>query len=135
MPTLNARPGTAFEIRHQVRGTGTHVTRSDPEQRPGPCDDMAVSATTLGLDGLTRAELLASIRGLSGDERRDIMALILMVRGELDLGEQQTALAQWDAIDCARAERQAKGISLASDYLAEVLVQCGRALAKDQDQR
>lgn len=135
MPKPITTPETAFEIRHQIREPGTQVARSDPDQGPSPSDDMAVNAPEFGSDGQTRAEFLSSIRAVGADERRDLLALILMVRGELDLGEWQTAQAQWDEIDRVWAARRESGISLASNYLAEVLVQCGRALAKDQDQR
>lgn len=133
MPNRISAPETAFEIRHQMRGPGGQAARCASDQCPGPSDDMAGNPPAFGPHQQTRAEFLSAIRSLGDDERRELMALILMVRGELDLGERQTSLTQWDAIDRARAARPVSGSSFASDYLEEVLIQCGRALAQQLD--
>ena len=135
MPNLTLTPETAFEILLMVRGFDAKVPQSDPDSGSNPSDDMGVDALEFGEGDQTEHEIMSAISNLNDDEQRDLIALILMGRGDFDLTEWHSAQAVWDDIGRAKVPRFVIGIPLASDYLEEGLAQCGLSLAEYLNQR
>lgn len=135
MPNLTMTPETAFEILLMVRGFDAKVPQSDPDSGSNPSDDMAVDALEFGPGDQTQHEIISASSDLNDDEQRDLIALILVGRGDFDLTEWQAAQAAWDDIDRARVPRTVIGIPLASDYLEEGPGGFGLSLAEYLNQR
>ena len=135
MPNLTLTPETAFEILLMVRGFDAKVPQSDPDSGSNPSDDMGVDALEFGAGDQTEHEILSAISDLNDDDQRDLIALILVGRGDFDLTEWQSAQAGWDDVGRAKVPRFVIRIPLASDYLEEGLAQCGLSLAEYLNQR
>jgi hypothetical protein len=80
-------------------------------------------------------EIGSAISDLNDDEQRDLIALILLGRGDFALDGWGAARAAWDDIGRARTPRYVTDIPMASDYLEEGLAQCGESLAEYLNQR
>lgn len=135
MPTLTITPRTAFEILLMVRGYDAKVPQSDPDSGSNPSDDMGVDALEFGPHDETLHEIVSAISDLNDDEQRDLIALILIGRGDFGLEEWPVARQAWDEIGRARMPHYVTDIPLASDYLEEGLAQCGESLTDYLNQR
>lgn len=135
MPTLTITPETAFEILLMVRGFDAKVPQSDPDSGSNPSDDMGVDALEFGPGDDSLREIVSAISDLNDDEQRDLIALILVGRGDFVLDGWGTARAAWDDIGRAQTPRYVTDIPMASDYLEEGLAQCGESLAEYLNQR
>ncbi len=130
MPTLTITPKTAFEILIMVRGFDAKVPQSDPDSGSNASDDMGVDTLEFGPHDDSLHEIVSAISDLNDDEQRDLIALILIGRGDFGLEEWQDARQAWDDIGRARTPRYVTDIPLASDYIEEGLVQCGESLTE-----
>lgn len=133
-PILTITPDSAFAILLKAREFDVKVPQTDPDSGSNPSDDDSVDALEFGPDDNTRNELFSAIRDLNDDEQRDLIALILLGRGDF-------ALAEWRAARQAAAEisrphipKYVAEIPLASDYLEEGLSQFNESLQDYLDQ-
>ena len=82
MPTLTITPDSAFAILIKAREFDSKVTEADPDSGSNPSDDNSVDALEFGPSDETRHELVSAIRDLNDDEQRDLIALVLVGRGD-----------------------------------------------------
>jgi hypothetical protein len=123
MPTLTITPDSAFSIVLKARQFDAKVEESDPDSGSNPTDDSSVDALEFGADDDTLHELNSAISDLNDDERRDLIALIWLGRGDFTLGEWNEARAAAVDIGRERTPRYVAGIPLVSDYLEDGLSQ------------
>jgi len=123
MPTLVIAPDSAFAIVEKARQYDVKVEQTDPDSGSNPSDDDSVDALEFGPDDQTRRELIGAIDDLNDDEQADLIALILLGRGDVTRDEWRDA--RKNAADIGRAKIPAfvAGIPLVSDYLEEGLAQ------------
>jgi hypothetical protein len=123
MPSLTITPDSAFSIVLKARQFDAKVEESDPDSGSNPTDDSSVDALEFGADDDTLHELNSAISDLNDDERRDLIALIWLGRGDFTLGEWNEARAAAVDIGRERTPRYVAGIPLVSDYLEDGLSQ------------
>jgi hypothetical protein len=128
MPDLTISPDYAFEILLKAREFDEKVEQSDPDSGSNPTDDVSVDALEFGPDDQTRHELFSAISDLNDDEQLDLIALVLVGRGDF-------ALSEWDAARQAASEVGRAGtprffmeIPLVSDFLEEAMSQCNLSI-------
>jgi hypothetical protein len=133
-PILIITPDSAFAILLKAREFDVKAPQTDPDSGSNPSDDDSVDALEFGPDDNTRNELFSAIRDLNDDEQCDLIALILLGRGDF-------ALEEWHAARQAAAEigrphipKCVAEIPLVSDYLEEGLSQFNKSLEDYLDQ-
>ena len=123
MPKLTITPDTAFAILMKARQFDAKVDQTDPDSGSNPSDDNSVDALEFGPADDTRHELFTAINDLNDDERRDLIALTWLGRGDFTLAEWTDAREAAGDIERQRAPRYLAGIPLVSDYLEDGLSQ------------
>ena len=121
MPELTITPDTVLAIAQMARQFDVKVAESDPDSGSNPSDDMGVDALEFGPDDDLQRELVSVISDLNDDEQQDLVALILLGRGDLTLDEWSAARLTWNDIGRAHTPRFVTGIPLVSDYLEDGL--------------
>lgn len=133
-PILTIRPDSAFAILLKAREFDVKVPQTDPDSGSNPSDDDSVDALEFGPDDNTRNELFTAIRDLNDDEQRDLVALILLGRGDFTLGEWSAARQAAVEIGRQHIAKYVAEIPLASDYLEEGLSQFNKSLQEYLDE-
>jgi hypothetical protein len=133
-PSLAISPETAFFILLKARAFDEKVEPTDPGSGSNPSDDNEVDVLEDTPDDPTLAELTAAVRRLNEDERRDLIALIWIGRGDFSIDEFDQAREAAADIARARAPRYVAGIPMVSDYLEEALSQFGHSLVDYLDE-
>lgn len=87
LPNLTITPKSAFAILPKARAFDAKVPQTDPNSGSNPSDDNSVDALEFGPADNTRNELITAIHDLNDDERADLIALILLGRGDFTLAE------------------------------------------------
>jgi len=123
MPTLTITPDSAFAILLKAREFDVKVAESDPDSGSNPSDDGEVDALEFTKGDETLRELLSAVRDLNDDEMVDLVALILVGRGDYTLEEWHTARQAAVEIGRAKVPRFIADIPLVSDFLEEGLSQ------------
>jgi hypothetical protein len=123
MPTLTITPDSAFAILLKARQFDEKVEETDPGSGSNPSDDASVDALEFGPSDDTQRELLSAIRDLNDDEQRDLIALIMLGRGDFTLGEWTAARQAAADIGREKIPRYIREIPLVSDYLEDGLSQ------------
>lgn len=123
MPDLTLTPDSAFAILLKAREFDVKVDQTDPDSGSNPTDDTSVDALEFGPSDATLAELTSAISDLNDDEQSDLIALILLGRGDFALGEWPQATAAAGEIGRQHVARFVSEIPLVSDYLEEGLSQ------------
>lgn len=129
MPTLTITADSAFAIVEKARQYAAKVAGTDPDSGSNPTDDASVDALEFSAGDDTRNELIGAIDDLNDDEQADLIALILVGRGDLTRDEWRQARATADDIGRAKIPEFVAQIPLASDYLEEGLSQFGETMA------
>jgi hypothetical protein len=115
----------------RARAVDVKEGNTDPESGSNPTDDGALDTLADGGDDQTEAELREVIAGLNDDERRNLIALVFIGRGDMEPEE-------WGAALRLATEREAVGGSTAdwllgipnlADLLDEGLAALGRSCA------
>jgi len=127
-PDLTISPDDAFAILLKAREYDVKVPQTDPDSGSNPSDDGSVDALELGPKDDTRLELLSAIHDLNDNEQNDLIALILVGRGDFGLEQWDEAKQEAANIDRKHAGKYVAEIPLASDYLEEGLSQCNETL-------
>jgi len=133
MPTLTITPDSAFAILLKTRQFDVKVDQTDPDSGSNPSDDNSVDALEFGPCDDTRRELDSAINDLNDDEQRDLIALILVGRGDFTLAEWDEARTSAGDIGRERLPRYVAGIPLVSDYLEDGLSQFNHSLEDHLD--
>ena len=128
MPTLTITPDSAFAILIKAREFDSKVTQTDPDSGSNPSDDNSVDALEFGPSDDTHHELDSAIHDLNDDEQRDLIALILLGRGDFNLGEWTKARQAAADIGRERTARYISEIPLVSDYLQDGLSQFDQSI-------
>lgn len=128
LPPLTITPESAFAILLKAREFDVKVPQTDPDSGSNPSDDDSVDALEFGPSDNTRNELISAIRDLNDDEQSDLIALILVGRGDFSLGEWNEARQTAAQIGRRNIPRHVAEIPLASDYLEEGLSQFNESL-------
>lgn len=81
-PTLTITPDSAYAILLKAREFDAKVAGTDPDSGSNPTDDASVDALEFGPEDDTLHELVSAISDLNDDEQQDLIALILLGRGE-----------------------------------------------------
>ena len=121
MPKLTITPDSAFAIVLKARQFDVKVDQTDPDSGSNPSDDNSVDALEFGPDDETRHELVSAISDLNDDEQCDLVALVLLGRGDFTLAEWHEARQVAADIGRAKIPDYIAGIPLVSDYLEEGL--------------
>ena len=129
MATLTITPETAYPIVLKARQFDAKVPQTDPDSGSNPGDDGSVDALEFGPADDTQAELESAISDLNDDEQRDLVALILVGRGDFSRSEWHGAQAAAAEIDRAHIAHFVTGIPLVSDFLEEGLSQFGESIS------
>lgn len=129
MPNLTITPDSAFAIVEKARQYHAKVAQTDPDSGSNPTDDISVDALEFGPDDDTRNELVGAIDDLNDDEQSDLIALILLGRGDFTRDEWREAKRAAADIGRAKIPEFVAGIPLVSDFLEEGLSQFDETLA------
>ncbi|WP_353227845.1 DUF3775 domain-containing protein [Novosphingobium sp.] len=128
-PTLTITPDTAFAIVEKARQFDVKIPQSDPDSGSNPSDDGSIDALEFGTHDDTLNELVGAISDCNDDEQQDLIALVLIGRGDFALDEWPAARAAWADIGRAGIARFLTGIPLLSDYLEDGLSQFDETIA------
>jgi hypothetical protein len=123
MPELTISPDSAFAILFKAREFDEKVEQADPDSGSNPTDDVSVDSLEFGPDDETRHELVSAISDLNDDEQLDLVALVLVGRGDFALSEWAGARRAAGEVGRARTPRFFMEIPLVSDFLEEALSQ------------
>jgi Protein of unknown function (DUF3775) len=126
--SLTITPDSAFAILLKAREFDVKVPQTDPDSGSNPSDDESVDALEFGTDDNTRNELFSAIRDLNDDEQTDLVALIMLGRGDFTLEEWHDARRSAGEIGRQHIPKFVAEIPLVSDYLEEGLSQFGETL-------
>jgi hypothetical protein len=129
MPNLTITSDSAFSIVEKARQYDAKVAGTDPDSGSNPTDDTSVDALEFAPDDDTRNELIGAIDDLNDDEQADLVALVLLGRGDYTRNEWRTARRTADDIGRAKIPEFIAEIPLVSDYLEEGLSQFGETMA------
>jgi hypothetical protein len=121
MPNLIIDPDSAFSIVEKARQYDAKVQGTDPDSGSNPTDDDSIDALEFAPDDNTRNELIGAIDDLNDDEQADLVALVLLGRGDMTRDEWQKARRTADDIGRAKIPEFIAEIPLVSDYLEEGL--------------
>ena len=127
-PTLTITSDRAFAILLKAREFDVKVPQTDPDSGSNPSDDNSVDALEFGSEDNTRNELISAIHDLNDDEQSDLIALILLGRGDFALSEWHEARQTAGQIGRNHIPAYVAEIPLASDYLEEGLSQFNESL-------
>ena len=129
MPSLIITPDSAFAILLKARQFDVKVPQTDPDSGSNPSDDDSVDALEFGPGDDTLHELASAISDLNDDEQCDLLALVMLGRGDFALDEWPEALQSAGDVGRERTLDYIAGISLVSDYLEEGLSQFNETIA------
>jgi hypothetical protein len=129
MSSLTISIDSAFSIVEKARQYDVKVPQTDPDSGSNPTDDISVDALEFGPDDDTRRELIGAIDDLNDDEQVDLVALVLLGRGDFALSEWRAARTEAAEIDREHIGEFIATIPLVSDYLEEGMAQFGETFA------
>jgi hypothetical protein len=116
----------------KARAYDAEVEADDPDEGSNPSDDRAIDALEMGPDNPTARELRAAIAGLDEDERRTLVALAWIGRGDFDPEEWEEALAVARERETGDTARYLMGIPMLGDLLEEGAARLGFSLTHDE---
>ena len=125
---LTITPDSAFAILVKAREFDSKVTETDPDSGSNPSDDDSVDALEFGPSDDTHRELVSAIDDLNDDEQRDLIALIMLGRGDFTMSEWTEARRAAADIGRERTPRYFAEIPLVSDYLEDGLSQFDQSI-------
>lgn len=128
LPTLTISPESAFAILLKAREFDVKVPQTDPDSGSNPSDDNSVDVLEFGSADNTRNELISVIHDLNDDEQSDLIALILLGRGDFILSEWHVARQTAAQIGRNHIPAYVAEIPLVSDFLEEGLSQFNESL-------
>ena len=128
LPVLTITPESAFAILLKAREFDVKVPQTDPDSGSNPSDDESVDELEFGPSDNTRNELMSAIDDLNDDEQSDLIALILLGRGDFSLGEWHEVRQSAGQIGRRNIPRYVSEIPLVSNYLEEGLSQFNESL-------
>jgi hypothetical protein len=123
MPDLTITPDRAFAILLKARQFDVKVPQSDPDSGSNPSDDNSIDALEFGPGDDTLRELVSAIHDLNDDEQRDLVALILLGRGDFTLAQWREAWTAAGEVGRTQVADFITEIPLVSDFLEEGLSQ------------
>ena len=123
VPHLTISAESAFAILLKARQFDAKVAETDPGSGSNPSDDGSVDALEFGPSDDTERELVSAISDLNDDEQTDLIALVMLGRGDFVLGEWGQARLSAGEIGRAKISRFIGDIPLVSDFLQEGLSQ------------
>ena len=129
MPSLIIPPDAAFAIALKARQFDAKVPQTDPDSGSNPSDDASVDALEFGPDDNTQTELVSAISDLNDDEQLDLIALVMLGRGDFTLAEWHQARHAARDVGRQKTPSFIAGIPLVSDYLEEGLSQFDETIA------
>ena len=129
MPSLTITPDSAFAILLKARQFDAKVPQTDPDSGSNPSDDASVDALEFGPDDDTQRELTSAISDLNDDEQLDLIALVMLGRGDFTLAEWHQARQAARDVGRQKTPSFIAGIPLVSDYLEEGLSQFNKTIA------
>tara|TARA_R110002167_G_scaffold46135_2_gene137956 strand:- start:3192 stop:3641 length:450 start_codon:yes stop_codon:yes gene_type:complete len=120
-PALTLNPDVAIEILLKARLFDVKVPQTDPDSGSNASDDDSVDALEFGAGDDTRHELVSAISDLNDDEQQDLIALVMVGRGDFTLDDWAEARQTAAGIGRARTPRYITDSPRVSDYLEEGL--------------
>ncbi len=121
MPDLTITPDSAYAILLVARRFDAKVAGTDPDSGSNPSDDRSIDTLEFAPHDDTQHELVSAINDLNDDEQRDLIALILIGRGDYLLAQWASARQTWDDIGRAHVAQFVYEIPLVSDFLEDGL--------------
>jgi hypothetical protein len=128
MPGLTISTDSAFAIVEKARQYAVKVPQTDPDSGSNPTDDTSIDALEFGAGDDTRRELIGAIDDLNDDEQIDLVALVLLGRGDFAMNEWADARDAAAEVDRAHIGEFIATIPLVSDYLEDGLSQFGETM-------
>jgi hypothetical protein len=119
MPTLSISPETVCYIIVKAREFDVKVPPPDGDDGSNPSDDQEVDILEDRADDPTYLELTEALDALNEDERLDLLALMLLGRGDFE--EFDEAREQAEEVETATWQSYLLGTPLLGDYLEEGL--------------
>ena len=129
MPSLTITPDSAFAILLKARQFDAKVPQSDPDSGSNPSDDASIDALEFGRGDDTLHEHVSAISDLDDDEQCDLLALVMLGRGDFTLDEWHEARQAAGDVGRERTPDYIAGIPLVSDFLEEGLSQFNETIA------
>lgn len=129
MSSLTIPVDSAFAILEKARQYDAKVPQTDPDSGSNPSDDTSIDALEFGPGDNTLRELTGAIDDLNDDEQIDLVALVLLGRGDFTLNEWRAARIAASDMDRAHVGEFIATIPLVSDYLEEGLSQFGETFS------
>lgn len=129
-PQLSLDPGTACFLVLKAREFHAKVEEVDPDEGSNPSDDKAIDVLEFQADDTVQEEIFAAVGALDEDERRDLIALIWLGRGDFGLDEWDAARDGAGDIDPEHVADYILGLPMVSDYLEAGLAQFGHSLGE-----
>jgi hypothetical protein len=127
-PELALDADTAFYILLKAREFDAKEEAVDPDQGSNPSDDEDVDILEFNPDDAVEEELAAAIDPLNEDEKLDLIALVLIGRGDFGFGEWAEARDSGREVDLSQITRFILENPTVSDHLEEALSQLGYSL-------
>src|SRR5512139_1543629 len=121
MSMLSVDRDTLQFIIDKAREFHAKETVSIPEEPTSPTDDWARQVLADHADDATYGELVATIDDLEPDQQVDLVALMWLGRGDFDIDEWDSAVAEARRARTARTADYLIATPLLADYLLEGL--------------
>lgn len=119
MSALTINPDSAFAIIQIARQYAVKASQIVADCGSNPTNSHRTESLEFGPFDTTRRELVSAVRDLNDDDQQDLVALVMLGRGDFTLAEWSDARKA--ALDISRACTPdfIAGISNVSDYLEE----------------
>jgi Protein of unknown function (DUF3775) len=116
----------------KARAYDMQVAPSDPDSGSNASDDREIDVLEDGADNPNARELHAAIASLNEEEKRALVALAWIGRGDFEGGEWRDALKLAGERANSRTARYLMGIPLLGDYLEEGAESLGISLTESE---
>lgn len=125
MPTLDLNPQTVCQLIERAREFHAKEEVVIPNEPTGPGDSDALQVLADHVDDATYQELKEKIEDLEPDQQVTLVALMWLGRGDFELEDWASALAQARESWTPRTADYLIATPLVADYLQEGLTQLG----------
>jgi hypothetical protein len=116
----------------KAREFDAEVPPSGSEDGSDMTDDRAVAALEDTADNPTREELTGALRDMNQDQRQELLALVLIGRGDFSADEWEGAIAQARELGDARSVQYLVETPLLGDLLEDGLDELGYNITEEE---
>ncbi|HZS81416.1 MAG TPA: DUF3775 domain-containing protein [Stellaceae bacterium] len=127
---VSISPGTLSFIIEKAREFDAESAPVDPDSGSSPVDDAVIDILEDTSDNPTREELAGALNSLNRDQRAELLAMMMIGRGDYAASEWRQALTQARYVLDARLTRYLIETPLLGDYLANAANDLGIDIAE-----